>query len=259
MNNPAARLYEFTKKARSYGDGPPASLWASVFSLPYSHDAVKPEEIRGLVEALVAFQTLIDETEFGAHALEFEDFYFEPFPALRQVILASLSNLRGNHTGLQGPVTLEHETLLRVVATQWQKTKPEPDVDQKLLGEIQAEVQQLFEEVSDAEIDGDLKTLILSLMAEIQQAIEQYRIGGPERLRRALAFIVGQAALNFDMVEEAKTDKQSKVWWNRAQALVIKVYSAIKFANDTRQTIERALPFLRLLGPGDDIPPQDLP
>jgi len=40
---------------------------------------------------------------------------------------------------------------------------------------------------------------------------------------------------------------------------VIKVYSAIKFANDTRQTIERALPFLRLLGPGDDIPPQDLP
>jgi hypothetical protein len=257
MNNPAARLHLLTKKARSHGDKPPGRLWASVFELPYESDGVKPEEVRRVVESLMEFHALIVETETGVREMGFEDFYFAPFPALRSVVHGSLSNLRGNSAGLLSPVTLEHETLLLVMATEWNKKRLEPEIDHELLSEIQTEVQQLFNEISSADINSDLKQLILTLLAEIQQAIEQYRIGGAERLKRALAFIIGQASLNSDIVEHATVEKQSRAWWTRTQGLVVKLYSAVKFANDTRQTIERAVPFLRLLGSGSEIPPID--
>ena len=77
-----------------------------------------------VVQGILAFLELLNETETGMHELEFDDFYFEAFPPLRQVAQRSLSNLRGNQSNLTRPITDETLTLLRVIAAEWGKKKP---------------------------------------------------------------------------------------------------------------------------------------
>jgi len=127
------------------------------------------------------------------------------------------------------------------------------------LQEIQAEAHRLFESVKRAEIDRDLKPFILSLTSAILQAIQQYRIRGPESLQRALALIMGQVTLNVELVHQATASEQTKSLWARFYNLAVKFFEIVKFASDARKTIEAISPFVRLLsgGPGE-ISPLDL-
>jgi hypothetical protein len=259
QNNPAARLYDLTRKLRSSsGNGSPARLWAQALSIPINHEMTGLPLIQ-VVQGILAFLDLLNETERGIHELEFDDFYWEVFPPLRKVVQASLSNLRSNQSSLIRPITDETLTLLRVVAAEWEKKKPDPKIDEEVLKEIQTEAHDLFESVKRAKIDAELKRLILSLTSEIEQAIQQYRIGGPEGLKRALALIIGQAHLNIEVVDEARADERKNIWWSKFYKIAVKFYEIVRFASDTRKTIEAVSPFFRLLGgaPGE-IPPVDL-
>lgn len=258
QNNPAARLYELSRKLRSTsGDGPPARLWAQVLDVPINDEMTGPPFVQ-TVQRILAFLDLVNETETGIHELEFDDFYWEAFPPLRRVVHTSLSNLRVNQSNLAGPISDETLTLLRVIAAEWGKRKPDPKIDEEALKEIQAEAHGLFEAVKRAPIDLDLKRFILSLTSEIEQAIQQYRIGGPEGLKRSLALIMGQANLNLEIIDKAKGDQRARAWWTRCYKVCLKFFEVVRFANDARKTIEAVSPFVRLLGAPDEIQPLDL-
>ena len=233
-------------------------MWAQALDIPIN------QEMTGLlfkqaVQGILAFLDLVDETEAGLRELEFDDFYSEAFPPLTRVAQVSLSNLRANQSNLTRPITDETLTLLRVIAAEWGKKKPGPKIDEEVLKEIHAEAHDLFETVKRAECDEDLKHLILSLTSEIEQAIQQYRIGGPEGLKRALALIIGQANLNIEMVNRAKTNEQTRIWWTRFYKVAVKFSEILRFASDTRKTIEAISPFVCLVGgASDEIPPVDL-
>jgi hypothetical protein len=237
-------------------------VWAQALDIPLN------QEMTGLlfkqvIQGILAFLDLVDETEAGLCEFGFDDFYWEAFPPLRLVAHRSLSNLRANQANLTRPITDETLTLLRVMASEWGKKKPDPKIDEETLQEIQAEALGLFESVKRAEIDRDLKSFILSLSAAILQAIQQYRIGGPESLKRALALIIGQATLNVELVHKATVSEDTKNLWARFYKMAVKFFEIVKFASDTRKTIEAVSPFVRLLGGGvgegvGEIPPVDL-
>jgi len=259
QNNPAARLYDLTRKLRSTsGNGSPARLWAQALNIPINHEMTGLPLIT-VVQGILAFLDLLNETETGIHELGFDDFYSEPFPPLRRVVQVSLSNLRANQSNLTRPITDETLTLLRVIAAEWGKKKPDPQIDEELLKEIQADAHELFEAVKRVEIDLDLKRLIVSLISAIEQAIQQYRIGGPEGLKRALALIIGQTNLNIEIVDKAKVDERTKIWWTRFSKVAVKFSEIVRFGNETRKTIEAISPFVRIVGwAPDEIPPVDL-
>ena len=258
-DNPAARLHTLVRRLRSTSaSGPPARLWAQALDIPIN------QEMTGLlfiqvVQGILAFLELLNETETGLHELEFDDFYFEAFPPLRQVAQRSLSNLRGNQSNLTRPITDETLTLLRVIAAEWRKKRPDPKINEEALKEIHAEAQSLFETVKRADINRDLKRFILSLTFAIVHAIQQYRISGPESLKRALALIIGEATLNIELVDKARADEGTKNLWARFYKVAVKFFEAVRFASDTRKTIEAISPFVRLVGGAHgDIPPVDL-
>jgi hypothetical protein len=233
-------------------------VWAQALDIPIN------QEMTGLlfkqvIQGILAFLDLVDETEAGLHELGFDDFYWEAFPPLRLVAHQSFSNLRANQANLTRPITDETLTLLRVIASEWGKKKPDPKIDEETLQEIQAEAHGLFESVKRAEIDRDLKSFILSLTSAILQAIQQYRIGGPESLKRALALIIGQATLNVELVHKVTASEQTKSLWARFYKVAVKFFEIVKFMSDTRKTIEAISPFVRLLGGGPgEISPVDL-
>jgi hypothetical protein len=233
-------------------------VWAQALDIPINQE-MAGLPFKQVIQGLLAFLDLVDETEAGLHELGFDDFYWEAFPPLRLVAHRSFSNLRANQANLTRPITDETVTLLRVIASEWGKKKPDPKIDEETLQEIQAEARGLFESVKRAEIDRDLKRFMLSLTSAILQAIQQYRIGGPERLKRALALIIGQATLDVEMVQKATTSEHTKGLWARFYKVAVKFFEVVRFASDTRKTIETISPFVRLLGgrPGE-ISPVDL-
>ncbi len=252
-------MHNLVRRLRSTSsNGPPARVWAQALDIPINQD-ITGLPFTQVAQEILMFLDLVDETETGLHELEFDDFYGEAFPPLRLVAHQSLSNLRANQANLTRPITDETLTLLRVIASEWGKKKPDPKIDEETLQEIQAEAQSLFESVKRAEIDRDLKTFILSLTSAILQAIQQYRIGGPESLKRALALIIGQATLNVELVHKAAAGEHTKSMWASFHKLAVKFFEVVKFANDTRKTIEGISPFVRLLGGGPgEIPPVDV-
>lgn len=233
-------------------------MWAQALDIPIN------QEMTGLlfkqvVQGILAFLDLVDETEAGLDELGFDDFYWEASPPLRLVAHRSFSNLRAKQANLTRPITDETLTLLRVIASEWGKKKPDLKIDEETLQEIHAEAHGLFESVKRAEIDRDLKSFILSLTSAILQAIQQYRIGGPESLKRALALIIGQATLNVELVHKATASEHTKSLWARFYKVAVKFFEIVKFASDTRKTIEAIGPFVRLLGGGpEQISPVDL-
>lgn len=255
QNNPAVRLYDLTKRLRSTsGNGSPARLWAQALSIPINHETISLPLIP-IVQGILAFLDLLNETERGVHELGFDNFYAEAFPPLKGVVQVSLSNLHANQPNLTRPITDETLTLLRVIAAEWEKKKPEPMIDEAVLKEIHAEAHDLFEAVKSAEFDGHLKRLILSLTSEIEQSIQQYRIGGPESLKRALSLIDS----NIEMLDKAKSNERTKIWWTRFYKIVVKFSELVKFVGDTRKTIEAISPLVRLVGGAPaEIPPVDL-
>lgn len=258
-NNPAARLHNLVRRLRTTSSGgPPARVWAAALDIPINHEMTGPLFTQ-VVQGILAFLDLVDEVEAGLNKFEFDEFYWEAFPPLRLVAQRSLSNLRTNQTNLTRPITDETLTLLRVIASEWGKKNPDPQIDEGALQEIQSETQSLFESVKRAEIDRDLKLFILSLTAAILQAIQQYRIGGPEGLKRALALIIGQATLNVELINKAASSEQTKSLWVKFYKVSVKLFEVVKFAGDARKTIEAIGPFIRLLGGGHgNIPPVDL-
>lgn len=259
QNNPAVRLYDLTKRLRSTsGNGSPARVWAQALDIPINHEMTGLPLVQ-VVQGILAFLELVKVTERGIHELEFDDFYSEVFPPLKRVVQVSLSNLRASQSNLTRPITDETLTLLRVIAAEWGKKKPGLQIDEEVLKEIQAEAHDLFETVKRAEFDEDLKRLILSLTSEIEQAIKQYRIGGPEGLKRALALLIGQVNLNLELVDKARANERTKIWWARFYKVAVKLSEVLKFASDTRKTIEAISPFVGLAGgTPDEIPPVEL-
>lgn len=220
-NNPAARVYCLVSKLRSTSpNGPPARLWAQALDIPLNQEMAGPPFVQ-VVQGILSFSDLLSETETGLHELGFDDFYQEAFPPLRLLVQRSLSNLRANQSNLTRPITDETLTLLRVLASEWENKKPDPKIDDETLKEIQTKALDLFETVKRAEIDWRLKHFILSSTLEIEQAIQQYRIGGGEH---------------------------TKSLWTRFYKVAGRLFELVKFAGDTRKTIEAVRPFIRLLG-----------
>ena len=244
QNNPAARLYDLARRLRSTSrNGPPARLWAQAFDIPINIEMTGPSFFH-VVQQIMAFLDLLNETEAAIHEFEFDDFYCEAFPPLRQVVQTSLSSLRTNQSDLVGPITDETLTLLRVIAAQWEKNQPDPKMDEDVLKKTRTQAHTFFEAMKHAKIDSQLKRLILSLTSEIEQSIQQYRIAGPEGLKRTLPLIRRQANLNIEMVEKAGTYERARGLWKR---VAVKFFAVVRFGNNTWKIVDAISPLVRNL------------
>ncbi len=62
--------------------------------------------------------------------------------------------------------------------------------------------------------------------------------------------IIGQASLNLEMIHKATASEHTKGLWDRFYKVAVKFFEVVKFASDTRKSIEVISPFVRLLGGG---------
>jgi hypothetical protein len=265
VKNPAGRLHQFLSKAKRHADpAQPARLWGSVFDIPISSKDINQDELIAVVERLREFQTLIEETENGLGDLqEIDRRYFEPFQPIKKVVFVSLMGLNQNVGGLLNPVTERHMTLLELAAAEWARRQPEPEVDEQQLQEILKQTRELFETVKAAtDISDDLRKVLLSMLASIEHAIQEYHIVGPLALEKGIVQILGQLRWNQPILEkgsEASEGSTSRNLLKRVGAIGTALIAIMTFANTTHKTIGTFAPDVLFLASGNpEIPPVKL-
>lgn len=262
INNPAERLHELVSKAKRHPEpAQPAHLWANVFDISVGSNAINSDELEAVVERLRQFRTLIDNTEKGLR--EFQDVdprYHEPFDPIRKVVFTSLMGLTNNLNGLLNPVTERHMTLLELAGGEWSRRMPEPKIDDKQLQEILKQAQELLEAVKNAsDIGEDLRKVILSMIASIEQAIQEYRIIGPAALEKGIVQVLGQLHWNRHILEKTPEGSKGGKLLKRVGAIGTALIAVMTFAGTTRKTIETLAPDVLFLTSGlPEIPPVDL-
>jgi len=92
-------------------------------------------------------------------------------------------------------------TVLEFCSERLEERHVEPVISEDELQEVLQDVTSLFDDVKTSEIDLDLKAFILDGLESIRRGIYEFRIRGPERLKEAVAEIIGDFAVNHPKVQ----------------------------------------------------------
>lgn len=196
---------------------------------------------------------LTDDVERILKAKEDEDYesYKIPLPKIRAAIIPS--RLGEGFSSALAQIKDADIQLLRLCAKAIEKDFSEKVVDEEEIIKIKSEVEELYEEIRRAEINQELKTVLLELLEAMRQAIHEYRIRGINSFKDSIALIIGKIIMNEELIKNSDSEEVRKVY-----KLLGKFSSLYSFAADTVQilgageVVNKTNEFIRkLLGSGN--------
>ncbi|MEK7722748.1 MAG: hypothetical protein AAB336_00195, partial [Acidobacteriota bacterium] len=212
--NPAQRLFDIAKDGNKYTEDRSFNVWAEVFNIPESGNKGFTRD-----EELVVFsrinqcRKLVDEVESllllnTSLPEETKKVYLRPFPKLR-TLFCKPSQLYRSH---KQNFTLDQTdfTLLELIIHAVEGVYKEKVADENELKDLVDEIQNLYEQVIDLEIDKNLKRILLDLLKIMENAIHEYRIRGVERLHEAVEQLVGIYIVNEKVINNSKIEEVGK-------------------------------------------------
>jgi hypothetical protein len=254
QNNPALRLLDILQRARTQ-QSQFLIGWANVFELQARSDTISPEIEIAAAQHLVQLWKLVDEIEEKVRASGEEDLedYLEPFSRIRDGI-RFMRSTGGRLSETLNHITPSDLTVLRFCAKLIARDYPEPDIKQEL-DELLDDVNSLYKDIEESDLPAELKTLLLDLLHTLRTAIHEYKVRGIERIREAIATMLGTLIIHKSEVQQAsKTSVGAsvlRVFW--------KAVSLVHYAPEVTKIIETVAPVAKLLlghAPGpDDVPP----
>ena len=219
-------------------------------------------DILGVSRRLFDVLYLVDATSDGFSKFENleKQKFLEPIEPIRTVVKASLSHLNVGTSGLLSSVSDRHMTLLELGADEWERRFPEPKVDEKNVKEILRQTTELRNTVREAtDINSELRSLLLSMLASIEDAIDQFQIVGPAALEKGLIQVLGQSRWAWTHMEKPAEKSLGGKLLEKVGAIVVALTAAMTFANTTHKTIETFGPDILLLTSSPEIPPVSIP
>ncbi len=238
FNNDAGRLLELLNAIRIHpGSGEQLHVaWQEVlFRRAVPSDNIQDGHWLELLAAFVTLNQIVDEVEQDLReqfANEW-DLYEKIFPKMRQLFAPkSPSESLGNHIGII-------DQIIPVLGLCAKDLPKEGKLTNDELKELFVSVADLFDEIRNSSIAPQLKRWMLGLVAKLLDAINHYRIHGGRGLRKALAELLGELALNEDKIKSAKVPEpiKSKFWTVLAKSLDV-----------CRQAVDKVEPVIKLVG-----------
>jgi len=244
--NPASRLHALLSEAKAQqvrGSGQAINLWRIVFRLP--EDGSEEKTLTRVISGLLQLQKLINETEASLLSIEgLHERHFRPFGRIKEVPRVSLLALHQDVSPTLNQVTEGDLTTLEFCAVALESMHIESDTDESELQDILTEVNALFDDVMQSNIDPDLQTFILDGLEAIRRGIYEFRIRGSERLKEAMGEIVGDYWVRHPKPQSEEDEKS----WERFSKSVGRFIAVVKFAHGSAKAIQDFVGPL-LLGP----------
>jgi hypothetical protein len=244
LDNPAGRLLALIREAKQRPDPGNALVgWTGVFGLPATTNNDVQVEV---VMRLLAVHHLINDLEKAINAIENEDDrkpFLGPLPRLRNAVPVA-NALNASFHGLLGNVSDSDLVILDFCSRHLHKSVAEPEVDSTSLSELANDVEELFNSVESSEsMDPELRTFLLKQIETVRRGVQEYRIGGIDRLRETLGEILGTAIINQEILERNRESQELQRFINAASKLM----SLITFASKATKAIEAVSSVLPLL------------
>lgn len=221
--NPAGRLYHLLSEAvRKNNNRTFGKVWAEVFG-------IDPED-RGRL--LVMLSHLIRQIEEGKEAVRSnpeslrQDLHLKPFEKLTKAF--SVMNLDAKWRGWKKS-HLPDETVsdLEWCAEGLKQVYPEGEIDGDELTKLREDVEELISEVRKADIEEDLKAVIIDGLEHVRRAIVEYDLRGVDGLVQALEQNIGTIHLHQKELGAAgQASDILKEWAGRLASLKLLIDSA---------------------------------
>lgn len=259
-DNPVGRLLTIVRRTmeiQQLAGGAQARVgWARVFDLQEHNNALEPEVETEVCLRLIQLRKLITEAEEAIQDLEglHTERYLRPFVRLRMFV--PLTDLMSQFNQTLGVVTESDMTLLEMASDELSSRHVESVVEEDELKVLREQVDELFDKIKQSNLNDQLKVFILSQLATIRRAIDEYRIRGTERLQEALAEIIGGIYLHQDIIQTEKDKHEVSLYKQVVSRFCSVVLTAAKLT-PLLGPASKVLSFLTSGAP--DIPPVDLP
>lgn len=233
-SNPAGRLHKILSSAQATltqtgTESTALNVWARVFEVAEQEAHELPTHV-SVISGLLQLRRLIEETVDRLREIEgLPERYFRPFERIRAVPTQSLTALTSDIAGTIRTITEGDMTVLEFCSERLEERHAEPIIDENELSEILQDVSSLFEQVTTSSLDSELTTFILDGLESIRRGIFEYKIRGPQRLKEVLAEIIGNLAMNHDIVRAAGNDETV----GRFEKVFYRLAAAVSFASDS--------------------------
>ncbi|MEE2732893.1 MAG: hypothetical protein VYA55_18885 [Pseudomonadota bacterium] len=209
----AGRLHDLLEVAAKQNDGKSAR---EVFGLIFNVDCNDNESILRLLADVI---NLSYQTKNRIRALDDVDhaLYLRPFGNIEKVL--SAVNLDASWKAYK-PL-LDETTLygLKFCSDKLSRIENVSSIENSVLEEIQNELNTLVEKILKSNLNQELKSLLISNLEELRQAIVAFRVRGIEGIERGVEICLGSIVVNKDKIKSQADDKD--VGWS------IKSYFAI--------------------------------
>jgi hypothetical protein len=197
--NAARRLYEILAAARKQDGARPArEVWAHVFNLADSNRAEifrALAQLSDLVEEVMASMSTIPNVQ--------TELYTQYLPAIHKAIgIMQLEGAWEAHLRLLSEVAVNN---LLFCSERLRQVYPEQRLTPDVLSELSREVDSLADDVMKADIDPELRRVLLACLESFRRAIAEYRIRGVDGLRDAAAKTIGELLIVRDKIDSKAT------------------------------------------------------
>jgi hypothetical protein len=237
----ARRLYVILAATRGQDTTQPAKVvWARVLG-------VAPDNPAALFRGLAQLTDVTDELESAIKGRPDIDvkLFLGNLPAIRTAIGAMQ---------LEAPWGNQHAPKLTEAAVrdllycsnELQRFQPEEKIAPEILDELRKEVDALFNDVLKADIDVELRKVLLTCLESFRRAIAEYRIRGAGGLREAAAKTFGELVLVHDKVNR----KNPLIF--RLGGIVMKAADAAATAMKFKSLVDVSRLALRAVGIDDE-------
>lgn len=191
--NPTRRLYEVLATAKKHGRTmepsghrqPIRKVLAGVLGVNPNRTFEIYRGLQCLSEALDWTETKIDES-----SIKQKEHYTRNLPAFRQAL--EIGNINDSWEVFERQLSDEAMADLLHAATRLSEIYAEGSLSKQELEELNNELQELINLFHEADIDSELRIVLLDLLATSSEILSEYRIRGGDALKKIVELALGR-------------------------------------------------------------------
>jgi hypothetical protein len=240
LSSSASRLYDTLislQKNAQNGNDPLKAVIARAFG-------VEEKDTARLLQIYLELILAVKESKQDIENLSDIDreLYAEPFRQLENGFSAnSLAHPWNNFVPYLDVATMKS---LQFCADTLSRKIGEKSVSEEKIKEFQKEVDELFEQVMNSDIDEFLKTFLLERLEQIRHAILYYRLNGAKGLKDALEKIAGAIFIFQVSTKDKAFNEKAKTMLSKFGNLVVVLMQFVEFGNNLKGLTGINMPLL---------------
>ncbi|MFU7517192.1 hypothetical protein [Clostridium sp. HCS.1] len=232
--NPAVRLYEILSKSKEFCSNNAnkqsrfrtvESVLAQVFDLDINDDEKIFKSIIQVIEMIESIKKLTNKIE--SHS---KDELVKSLTNFEKRIMAV--GLDDDIHKLDSIITKEILISINGLAVALDVCNQYRNIEEENLIKFKEKIQVLIKELEELEVNSELKSFINSVLSDLYDKIEEYKIYGIDGLKISIEQGLGSIMLNKNICEEASNNKSFKESIKKVLSLLTSINTTISFVKN---------------------------